>query len=108
MDRLKMDFDGCYGLFRQPIALPFHRCIFFMLVVSACGGGGSGDINDGFAPAPAPQGATIDVTLADADGDALSEITPLQAGLFRVSVSSPDGNPVGKEVFSGECKKNPP
>ena len=80
----------------------FIDVFFFMLVLSACGGGGSGDLNDGFVPAPAPQGATIDVLLTDADGNALSEITPIQAGLFRVSVSSPDGNPVGKEVVSGD------
>ena len=81
----------------------FIGVFFFMLGLSACGGGGgSGDLNDGFVPAPAPQGATIDVLLTDADGNALSEITPLQAGLFRVSVSSPDGDPVGKEVVSGD------
>ena len=81
----------------------FIGVFFFMLGLSACGGGGgSGDLNDGFVPGPAPQGATIDVLLTDADGNALSEITPLQAGLFRVSVSSPDGNPVGKEVVSGD------
>ena len=84
----------------------FIGVFFFMLGLSACGGGGgSGDLNDGFVPAPAPQGATIDVLLTDADGNALSEITPFQAGLSRVSVSSPDGDPLGKEVSSGECKK---
>ena len=84
-------------------ACRFIGVFFFMLVLSACGGGGgSGDLNDGFVPAPAPEGATIDVSLTDADGNAISEITPLQAGLFRVSVSSPDGDPVGKEVVSGD------
>ena len=83
----------------------FIGVFFFMLVLNACGGGGRGDLNDGFVPAPAPKGATIDVMLTNADSNALSEITPFQAGLSRVSVSSPDGDPLGKEVFSGECKK---
>ena len=70
-------------------------------IVSACGGGGGGDNGAGFVPAPTPEpeGATIDVTLTDTQGRD-DEISPVQQGVFLISVTDPDGLPAPQEVVS--------
>ncbi len=68
---------------------------------SACGGGGGGsDSGGGFVPPPAPQGATISVSLSNIAGQQITEISPVQQGVFRISVSDPSGNPLPQEVVS--------
>ena len=75
--------------------------LFIAVLASACGGGSDGDNNGGgFVPAPEPEGATISVSLTDRNGSAITEITPLKEGLFRVTVLSPSGQPVPQEVVS--------
>ena len=65
--------------------------LFLAIAVSACGGGGGGgsDNGAGFVPAPEPQGATIDVTITDTQGQSITEISPVQQGVFLVSVTNP-------------------
>ena len=71
--------------------------------IGACGGGGGNDDNgSGFVPPPEPQGPDITVKLSNADGDAITEITPFDEGLFRVSVKAPNGDPLPQEVVSAE------
>ena len=77
--------------------------LFIVSTIAACGGGGGSDSGSGFIPAPPPEGANLDVTLGDANGNTITEITPLKAGLFRVVVTTPDGNPLPQEVV-----KRPP
>ncbi len=71
-------------------------------VLAACGGGGGSDSGGGFVPAPEPEGATIDVALTDASGSSITEITPLNTGLFQVAVTTPGGEPLAQEVVSGD------
>ena len=71
-------------------------------VVSACGGGGGSDNGAGFVPAPEPEGAGINITLADENGTSITEISPLQAGLFKIAVTKPNGDPLAQEVVSAE------
>ena len=77
--------------------------LFIVSTIAACGGGGGSDSGSGFIPAPPPEGANLDVTLGDANGNTITEITPLKAGLFRVVVTAPDGNPLPQEVVTGEA-----
>lgn len=77
--------------------------LFIVSTIAACGGGGGSDSGSGFIPAPPPEGANLDVTLGDANGNTITEITPLKAGLFRVVVTTPDGNPLPQEVVTGEA-----
>ena len=77
--------------------------IFIVSTIAACGGGGGSESGSGFIPAPPPEGANLDVTLGDANGNTITEITPLKAGLFRVVVTAPDGNPLPQEVVTGEA-----
>ena len=68
-------------------------------------GGGGGDSNDGasgFLPAPEPKGANVDITLVGINGESSTEITPLEAGRFQVTVTTPDGEALAQEVVSGE------
>jgi hypothetical protein len=75
--------------------------LFLAIAVSACGGGGGGsDIGGGFVPPPAPQGATISVSLSNITGQQITEISPVQQGVFRINVSDPSGNPLPQEVVS--------
>ena len=82
--------------------------IFIVSTIAACGGGGGSESGSGFIPAPPPEGADLDVTLGDANGNTITEITPLKAGLFRVAVTTPDGNPLPQEVVTGEASRHPP
>ena len=68
-------------------------------IVSACGGGGGGDNGAGFVPA---QGAGINITLADENGTSITEISPLQAGLFKIAVTKPNGGSLAQAVVSAE------
>ena len=77
--------------------------LFIASTIAACGGGGGSDSGSGFIPAPPPEGASLDVTLGDANGNSITEITPLKTGLFRVVVTTPDGNPLPQEVVTGEA-----
>ena len=82
-----------------------NRLVHFVAVafiVSACGGGGGSDNGAGFVPAPTPepQGATIDVTLTDTQGQSITEISPIKQGAFLISVTDPDGLPAPQEVVS--------
>ena len=87
---------------------PLQHPIFPLLMaiaLSACGGGGGNGGNDnsaGFVPVPTPEpiGATIDVTLTDTQGQRITEISPLQQGVFLISVTDPDGLPASREVVS--------
>ena len=86
---------------------PLRRPIFPLLMtiaLSACGGGGGGSDNvGGFVPPPPeapPEGATISVSLTNIDGQKITEINPVQQGVFRVSVSDPDGQPLAEKVVS--------
>ncbi|MGB0624075.1 MAG: hypothetical protein ACPGLW_04450, partial [Luminiphilus sp.] len=73
----------------------------FSALFSACGGGGGGsDSGGGFVPPPAPQGATISVSLSNIAGQQITEISPVQQGVFRINVSDPSGNPLPQEVVS--------
>ena len=60
----------------------FVHLVAMTFIVSACGGGS--DNGAGFVPAPTPepQGATIDVTLTDTQGQLITEISPVQQGVF--------------------------
>ena len=75
-------------------------------LIGACGGGGGSDNGGGFVPPPPPppeappEGATISVSLSNIDGQKITEINPLQQGVFRVSVSDPDGQPLAEKVVS--------
>ncbi|MEK9995465.1 MAG: hypothetical protein VW664_04020, partial [Halieaceae bacterium] len=73
-----------------------------IVALAACGGGGGSDSGGGFVPAPEPEGATIDVALTDASGSSITEITPLNTGLFQVAVTTPSGEPLAQEVVSGD------
>ena len=81
--------------------------LLLAIALSACGGGGGGDSDNGagfvpapFVPAPEPQGAKIDVTITDTQGQSITEISPVQQGVFLVSVTNPDGLPAPQEVVS--------
>ena len=75
--------------------------LFLAIALSACGGGGGGsDGGGGFVPPSAPQGATISVSLSNIAGQQITEISPVQQGVFRISVSDPSGNPLPQEVVS--------
>ena len=53
-----------------------QRLIFplsLTIALTACGGGGS-DNGGGFVPPPAPEGAKIEVRLADATGNSITEV----------------------------------
>ena len=79
----------------SPLQHPIFA-LFLAIALSACGGGGSGSDNGaGFVPVPTPEplGATIDVTLTDTQGQRITEISPLQQGVFLISVTDPDGLP---------------
>ncbi|MCH1611174.1 MAG: hypothetical protein L7S53_07690, partial [Luminiphilus sp.] len=80
----------------------FAHLVAMTFIVSACGGGGGsgGDNGAGFVPAPEPKGAMIDVTLTDTQGQSVTEISPVQQGVFLVSVTNPDGLPAPQEVVS--------
>ena len=70
-------------------------------LITACGGGGGGsDSGGGFVPPPAPKGATISVTLTNIAGQQITEISPVQQGVFRISVKDSGGNPLTQEVVS--------
>ena len=73
-------------------------------LITACGGGGGGsDSGGGFVPPPPeapPEGATISVSLTNINGQKITEINPVQQGVFRVSVSDPDGQPLAEKVVS--------
>ena len=45
--------------------------LFIMSTIAACGGGGGSDSGSGFIPAPPPEGANLDVTLGDANGNTI-------------------------------------
>ena len=85
---------------------PLQRPIFALLIaiaLSACGGGGGGsESGGGFVPPPAPQGAKIDISLADATGNSITEVNPLRAGSFTVRVAAPNGNPLSQQVVTAE------
>ena len=86
----------------SPLQHPIFA-LFLAIALSACGGGGSGSDNGaGFVPVPTPEplGATIDVTLTDTQGQRITEISPLQQGVFLISVTDPDGLPASQEVVS--------
>ena len=69
---------------------------------SACGGGGGGsDSGGGFVPPPAPKGASISITLADIQGNEITEISPIKQGVFYISVKDPNGNPIQQEIVTG-------
>ena len=77
--------------------------LFLTIALSACGGGGGGGDNGaGFVPAPTPepQGATIDVTVTNTQGQSITEISPVQQGVFLISVTDPNGLPAPQEVVS--------
>ena len=75
--------------------------LLIAVLASSCGGGGDdGGNGSGFVPAPEPEGADISVSITDRDGSAITEITPLREGLFRVKVLSPSGQPLSQEVVS--------
>lgn len=77
--------------------------LFLTIALSACGGGGGGSDNGGgFVPPPAPEGAKIDISLADATGNSITEINPLRAGSFTVRVAAPNGNTLPQEVVTAE------
>ena len=84
-----------------------RACAGYLLValaLVACGGGG-GDSDDGasgFLPAPEPTGANVDITLVGINGESSTEITPLEAGRFQVTVTTPDGQALAQETVSGE------
>ena len=72
-------------------------------LITACGGGGGSDSGGGFVPPPPeapPEGATISVSLTNINGQKITEINPVQQGVFRVSVSDPDGQPLAEKVVS--------
>ena len=78
--------------------------LFIAILASSCGGGGDdGGNGSGFVPPPEPEGADISVSITDRDGSAITEITPLREGLFRVKVLSPSGQPLPQEVVSAEA-----
>jgi len=78
------------------------QLVAMTFIVNACGGGGGSDNGAGFVPAPTPEpeGATIDVTLTDTQGQPITEISPVQQGVFLISVTDPDGLPAPQEVVS--------
>lgn len=73
---------------------------FIAMAVSACGGGGGSDDGGGFVPPAAPQGATLNVTLTNTEGSAITEISPVQQGVFRIAVTDADGRAMAQEVVS--------
>ena len=81
-----------------------QRLIFplsLTIALTACGGGGS-DNGGGFVPPPAPEGAKIEVRLADATGNSITEVNPLRAGSFTVKVASPNGSALSQKVVTAE------
>ena len=77
--------------------------LFLTIALSACGGGGGGsDTGGGFVPPPAPEGAKIEVRLADAAGNSITEVNPLRAGSFTVKVASPNGSALSQKVVTAE------
>jgi hypothetical protein len=84
----------------SPLQRPIFP-LFLAIALSACGGGSGGsDSGGGFVPPPAPQGATISVSLSNIAGQQITEVSPVQQGVFRISVSDPSGNPLPQEVVS--------
>ena len=72
-------------------------------LITACGGGGGSDSGGGFVPPPPeapPEGATISISLTNIDGQKITEISPVQQGVFRISVTDPDGQPIVQEVVT--------
>ncbi|MCH1459708.1 MAG: hypothetical protein L7U64_05900, partial [Luminiphilus sp.] len=51
---------------------------------------------------PAPEGAKIEVRLADATGNSITEVNPLRAGSFTVKVTSPNGSALPQRVVTAE------
>ena len=82
-----------------------QRLIFplsLTIALTACGGGGGSDTGGGFVPPPAPEGAKIEVRLADATGNSITEVNPLRAGSFTVKVASPNGSALSQKVVTAE------
>ncbi|RZO79814.1 MAG: hypothetical protein EVA63_07675, partial [Halieaceae bacterium] len=82
-----------------------QRLIFplsLTIALTACGGGGGSDNGGGFVPPPAPEGAKIEVRLADATGNSITEVNPLRAGSFTVKVASPNGSALSQKVVTAE------
>jgi hypothetical protein len=85
----------------SPLQRPIFP-LFLAIALSACGGGGS-ESGGGFvppSPAAPPEGATISVSLTNIDRQKITEINPVQQGVFSVSVSGPDGQPLAEKVVS--------
>ena len=64
------------------------RLLAISVLISACGGGGGSDSggDSGFVPPPPeapPEGATISISLTNIDGQEITEISPIQQGVFE-------------------------
>lgn len=84
-----------------------NRLVMALLLgmgVLACGGGGGGsDGGSGFVPAAEPKGADISITLTNTAGEEITEISPLESGVFRIKVTAPNGEAVAQDVISASA-----
>jgi len=72
------------------------------VLVTACGGGGGTEDNGtGFVPAAPPQGAKINITLTDLEGNEITEISPIKSGTFLISAKNSGGDPIAQAVVTG-------
>ena len=86
------------GWIRKMNRLASFLAIFAL--ITACGGGGGSDSGGGFVPPSEPEGASLDISLTDIQGNTITEITPVKQGVFRIAVSDAKGQPVAQEVVS--------